>query len=169
MTVQTPEQGTNQTETTEVVAAEETRKGHDGGADEMVGDQSPGAEEMVGDETGKASREAAKYRTQLRKAEAERDALATRLDGMQRAEVQRLAAGPGGLADGADVWAGLELADALDESGQVDPERVKAAVSALLAGKPHYAHRRFTGSADGGAKVVEHAPELTWGAALAGR
>ena len=56
------------------------------------------------DESGRLlSREAARYRTQLRETEAERDSLREQLDRHQRIEVERLAAGAG-LAVAADVW-----------------------------------------------------------------
>jgi hypothetical protein len=54
----------------------------------------------------------------------------------------------------AEVVADGRLADPaalLDDDGAPDPERIKAAVSALLAGKPHYA-KRISGDVGQGAR-----------------
>lgn len=81
-----------------------------------------------GEETG--SKEAARYRRKLRDTEAERDALAARLDTLQRAEAERLAAAE--LIKPVALWAGgAELADLLDADGNVDPEKVKACAYAV--------------------------------------
>ena len=75
------------------------------------------------------SREAAKWRRRLRDAEAERDALAARLDGLQRAGVESIAAEV--LSKPAGLWAaGTQLADLLDESGAVDRGKVRDAAAA---------------------------------------
>lgn len=74
-------------------------------------------------------REAAKYRRRLRDVEAERDALKATVESLQRAEVDRLAAG----ADlrPAALWAsGPELADLLGDDGTVDQGKVAAAIAA---------------------------------------
>lgn len=63
-------------------------------------DESPAAEtipdpqesDAADSDKGSANAEAAKYRKQLRAAEAERDALAQRVNAMQTREVERLAA-----------------------------------------------------------------------------
>lgn len=71
---------------------------------------------------GAAGAEAAKYRRALRTAEAERDALTTRLEALQRAEVERLAADK--LSQPAALWAlGTNLTDCLDDDGNVDPTK----------------------------------------------
>lgn len=78
--------------------------------------------EDQGEETG-GNKEAAKYRTRLRAAEAERDALATRVQSLQRAEAERLAGEH--LAKGAALWAGgTELADLLDVDGNLDTAKI---------------------------------------------
>ena len=80
----------------------------------------------------------AKFRKQLRKTEAERDALAQRLTAMQRAEAQRLASDR--LGDAADLWtAGTELDSLLADDGSVSPELVATAVDAVLGSHPHWA------------------------------
>lgn len=74
-------------------------------------------------------REAAKYRRRLRDVEAERDSLKATVVALQRAEVDRLAAG----ADlrPAALWAsGPELADLLGDDGTVNQVKVAAAISA---------------------------------------
>lgn len=72
--------------------------------------------------------EAAKYRRRLRDTEAERDNLAERVLALQRAEVERLA---GHLTQPNAVWAaGVQLASVLDDQGDVDPDKVRLAVTA---------------------------------------
>lgn len=72
------------------------------------------------------AREAARYRRRLREAEAERDALTSRLETMQKAEAERIAAGT--VTNPAALWAaGTTLADVLTDDGTVDPEKVRAA------------------------------------------
>jgi hypothetical protein len=68
------------------------------------------------------SREA-RYRTQLRAAEAERDQLRQRLDARDRADVERMIASK--LIDPSDLWAaGVTLADLVDDSGEISPQLV---------------------------------------------
>ncbi|BBZ63421.1 hypothetical protein [Mycolicibacterium monacense] len=75
-------------------------------------------------EPDNGNREAAKYRRRLRDTEAERDTLAARLEGMQRAEAERLAGKM--LAKGAALWAGgTTIADLLNEAGELDPDKVQ--------------------------------------------
>lgn len=90
-----------------------------------------------GDDSASPHREAARYRTQLREAEAQRDALTQRLEAAHRREAEQLASGT--LADPADLWGSTDL-DALrdDESGDLDADRVQAAVEQLVQAKPHY-------------------------------
>ncbi|OBJ97083.1 MULTISPECIES: hypothetical protein [Mycolicibacterium] len=109
-------------------------------------------ESADGGERGAASREAAKYRRQLRDVEAqrdqigaERDQLADRIATMQRVEAERLAVHH--LADGADMWRdGLELSAVLDDDGNLDPAKVTAAAKAARKAHPHWAASRpYTG------------------------
>lgn len=84
-------------------------------------------DEGEGDEEN-PNREAAKWRTKLRDAEAQRDAVAAQLEAMQRAtidtQVEALGIKPAAL------WAsGADLADLLDENGVPDTAKVKAAAS----------------------------------------
>jgi hypothetical protein len=78
----------------------------------------------------------ARYRVERNEARTERDALAERVERMQRAEVERLAGD--GLSHPADLFSlsGNELADYLTESGDVDVEKVSADVAAVLAERP---------------------------------
>lgn len=73
---------------------------------------------------------------QRNEARAERDALAARVEGMQRAEIERLAADalsvPGDLLS----LSGNAVADYLTESGDVDAAKVAADVAAVLAERP---------------------------------
>lgn len=80
--------------------------------------------------------EAAKYRRRLRDTEAERDAHAARIEAFQRRDVARLAGES--LAQPEDLFdvGGRDLADLLDDSGEVDPEKVSLASAALLESRP---------------------------------
>lgn len=85
----------------------------------------------------KASAEAARYRRQLRDTEAERDALRERITGYERQEAERLAAA--GLVDPTDMWAaGVKLDDLRDDKGNLDSDKVAAAVASLIEQRPHW-------------------------------
>ncbi|MET9326072.1 hypothetical protein [Tsukamurella sp. NPDC003166] len=72
------------------------------------------------------SKREARYRTQLRDTEAERDKLAATVEAMQRTEVERLAGAV--IAKPESLWAsGVNLADLLGEDGLVDPDKVNTA------------------------------------------
>ena len=82
------------------------------------------------------SREAARYRTQLRETQAERDELREQLDRMQRADVERMASSAG-LAVAADVWQfGATLETLRDDAGAIDPEAVGGLVEAIIRDRP---------------------------------
>ena len=103
----------------------------------------PQAEPIGDDDRGddRGSREAAKYRRQLRDTKAERDALSERLSTLQRREAERLAAEH--LADGADVWRdGLDVAALLDDDGNIDSAKVADAAQAARNAHPHWAAPR---------------------------
>lgn len=89
------------------------------------------AESTTEEQPQSSNREAAGYRVKLRDTEAERDTLRTRVESMQRAEVERIA---GTRIDKASaVWAsGVQLGDLLDEDGNVDQQKV---TDATLAAK----------------------------------
>lgn len=95
-----------------------------GTTDSTTGADATDAQDSTEDDTGKTAREAAKYRRRLRETEAERDALAERVDALQRAEAERIAATV--LERGGGLWAaGATVADMLDDDGNVDPGKVK--------------------------------------------
>ncbi|WP_328857439.1 hypothetical protein OG579_20405 [Williamsia herbipolensis] len=82
-----------------------------------------------------------KLRRRAQAAEAERDTLAARLEGLQLAEVDRQLAAvlavPGDLFDFSDIT----LADLTDpDTGAVDPEKVTEAASALVELRPGLAY-----------------------------
>lgn len=76
-----------------------------------------------------AHRDAAKYRGQLRDAEA-------RIERMQRAEIERLAGES--LAMPGDLFSlsGNDVADYLNDNGDVDPAKVDADLAAILTERP---------------------------------
>lgn len=105
-------------ETTETAPSGETPQPEDNTTD-------PGSPETPEPQ----SKREARYRVQLRETEAERDTLAGRIETMQRAEVERLAADVIGKPTA--LWAtATTLADLLDDDGQVDPDKVAAAAHA---------------------------------------
>ncbi|MDS1115607.1 hypothetical protein RD149_17795 [Gordonia westfalica] len=93
-------------------------------------DGTPPAREPDNTETPEPqSKREARYRLQLRETEAERDTLAGRIETMQRAEVERLAADV--IAKPDALWASdTTLADLLDDDGLVDRDKVTAAAYA---------------------------------------
>lgn len=78
-----------------------------------------------------------RYRTERDTARVELAAAQERVERMQRAEVERLAA-DAGLSIASDVFtmSGNEPADYLDDDGNVDAEKVAADVAAVLAERP---------------------------------
>ncbi|MGW8815506.1 hypothetical protein [Gordonia terrae] len=78
----------------------------------------------------------ARYRVERNEARTERDALAERVQRMQRNEIERIAGEQ--LAQAGDLLtlSGNDLADYLTESGDVDTAKVSADVAALLAERP---------------------------------
>lgn len=102
-------------------------------APEVAGDEQAAETE----ETGKGpNAEAARYRRQLRETETERDGLRGTLERLQRAEVHRLAADQ--LAQPDDVFdvGRVELADLLDDDGNVDEDLLATAIHGLVTDRP---------------------------------
>ena len=100
-------------------------------------------EDRTADPLAKVRREAAGYRVKLREAEGERDRLAGVVESMQRQEVERVVADTGSvgphLAEGADLWrGGVELAELLDDGGNLDREKLNAARDRVAAEHPHW-------------------------------
>lgn len=90
------------------------------------------------DPADKAGAEAAKYRRRLRETEAERDNLLARVEHLQRGEIERLITGK--LTDPADIWRdGAQLADLLDDDGDIDPDKVTTLLDDLVKAHPHWA------------------------------
>lgn len=122
----------------------------------------PQAEQPHGD-----GREAAKYRRQLREAEAERDTLSGRVAAMQKREVERLAAAD--LAAPADLWlTGTALADLLDDNGDVDTAKVTDAIQRVIGERPSWRAAPAPPSFDGGVRATAAAPGPTYQDVLRG-
>jgi hypothetical protein len=82
-------------------------------------------------------KEAARYRRRLRETESERDGLAERLQVIQRGDAERIAASK--MADPADLWRdGAQLADVLDDAGQVDTDLLDGLIGTVLGSHPHW-------------------------------
>ena len=85
------------------------------------------------DNTSKAGKEAAKYRVRLRETEAERDTLTAKVEQLQRGMIESLAANEGRLSSPEIIWAsGTEIADLLDDDGNIDTGKVNDAVEATV-------------------------------------
>lgn len=107
------ESPTAATEAADDTTTADTADGDDGGDDS---DSHPGRRE-------------ARYRTQLRQAEAERDDLRAQVQTLQRAQVDAVIESHGVKAKA--VWAaGAELSDLLGANGLPDAAKIKAAVNA---------------------------------------
>ena len=91
-------------------------------ADPPVEPPAPGPEES--DTPEPRSGEARKYRKRAQEAEAERDALRTQLDTLRTSVAERMS----GLTKPEALWAaGVTLEDVLDDDGNVDETKVRAA------------------------------------------
>jgi len=121
-------------------------------------------EDTTDDGDAKLRREASRYRRQLRETETERDGLRTRVEAMQRAEVERLAAKD--LATPTDLWVlGAVLGDLLDDNGNVDQAKVNDATAKILTDRPGW--RRITHpNFDGGVRTAAPNTGPTWHDAL---
>lgn len=76
-------------------------------------------------ETTKPGKEAAKYRTRLREAEADRDTVREQMSALRR----QVAEGASGLAKPAALWAaGVDPDDLFSDDGQLDTEALATAV-----------------------------------------
>jgi hypothetical protein len=117
----------------------------------------PGADTAEATEPdAKPDREAARYRRQLRETEAKATTLATRLEAMQRREVERMAAEH--LQTPADLWlTGPELAELLDDQGDIDPAKVSAACGNVVETRPGWKRPDPPPAFDGGAR---HSPPV---------
>jgi hypothetical protein len=110
-------------------------------AAEQMGEEAAQAQDdpagsVEADEANSTPREQ-RYRQRAHTAEAERDQLSALVDGMRRAEVERLAAPR--LADPSDVFRdGATLADVIDDEGRVDPGKLGALIDGLIDQHPHW-------------------------------
>lgn len=108
-----------------------------------------------------AGPEAARYRRRLRDTEAERDALRSRVEGLQRREVERLASER--LAQGSDVFMFAELGGLLTEEGEVDADAVAERVAQVVADRPGLAKDARTWPDLGqGRREDTASPPATW-------
>ncbi|HZE17652.1 MAG TPA: hypothetical protein VE197_19215 [Mycobacterium sp.] len=112
------------------------------------------------------SREA-KYRTQLRAAEGERDALRARLDTRDRADVERDVQGK--LIDPKDLWAaGVKLDDVRNDDCEIDPELVDQACARCVGQQPRWGVPTVSPAAPatavtfGAEKPNQEAEQPTW-------
>jgi hypothetical protein len=119
-------------------------------------------------EKAPANREA-RYRTERNEARQQVTQLTERIGRMQRAEVERMAAQ---LHDPADLWTtGVDLAELLNEDGQVDPERVAVAVAVLADSRPYLLKPppRVPSFGQGRRPLVDSGSGTSWGSLLCGQ
>lgn len=118
-------------------------------SDENTPEETVSAPETGAEAPKTANQEAAKWRTQLRAAEGQRNALQARLDTAHKA-----------IADGVigetvrpdDFWLlGHTVDDFRDESGELNVDALRARAAEVLQERPNFAAKRFQGTADGGA------------------
>lgn len=144
-------------------AAEPAPKATDapqGAAGVPQSDEQSGAEN-AGPERG--NKEAARYRRQLREAEAERDRLREQLAAHQHSQAERLAAER--LQHPGDLWlAGVGVADLLGDDGEVDRSKVVEAMDRVLADRPQLAKPRP--DFDAGVRTRQPSPRPSFGQAL---
>ncbi|MEU9026408.1 hypothetical protein AB0D46_02515 [Streptomyces sp. NPDC048383] len=109
---------------------------------EPVADQNPALPQPASDGQGEVTeptsgnREAAKYRTKLREAEAKLEATEKRVHSLLRAQVESLAGKELSVASDLFDIGGASIDDLTDPEGNVMPDAVDAAVKALLAKRP---------------------------------
>lgn len=112
--------------------------------------------------------EAARYRRRLRAAEADREALRGRLELMQRSAAEHVAGDV--LADPTDLWlfGQGELGELLDEHGELDPVRVRAAAAAIVATRPGLSRTQPGGAAMGQGRRPAEPQAASWAQLLRG-
>lgn len=109
-----------------------------------------------------------RYRGERDSAREERDALADRVQRMQRTEIERLAAGALAMPGDLFSFSGNEPADYLTNDGDVDADKVAADVAAFLAERPGLGkHSPAFDPTQGTGGRPKPKPVPTWGALLA--
>lgn len=95
---------------------------------EQVGEHAADEQVDAGRDGESASKEAMRYRLDLRAAEQRLTELAQRVETMQKGEIERIAGKV--VQKPSSLWAaGVQVADLLDARGDVDPELVTAATT----------------------------------------
>ncbi|SUA04014.1 Uncharacterised protein [Mycolicibacterium fortuitum] len=103
--------------------------------------QPPAPESNTADLVAGVAEARDRYRGERDEARAERDAYAARIETMQRAEVERLAAEHLSHASDFFTFSGNGIADYLDENGNVDPDKVEADARVIVSERPGLAPR----------------------------
>lgn len=116
------------------------------------------------DDKSSGNAEAARYRRRARDAESARDALAERIEGMHRSEIERLVSDK--LAVPGDVFeiGRISVGELLNDDGDVDSVKVDVAVSTLLSDRPGLAASPDSSSFDygQGKRGSTSAPSMDW-------
>jgi hypothetical protein len=128
----------------------------------------PAADTDESAEPPTANSEAARYRTTLRAVEAERDALADRVAGYQRSQVEGIVADmlevPGDLFD----IGRAELGDYFDDEGTLNEHEVRAAASALITQRPGLGKAGRTTPKKWGQTGTPPPASIDWGSVIKG-
>ena len=99
-------------------------------------EEPPDPQDVPTGDVAALSREAAKWRRQLRETEQREAALEARLDDHDKREVERIAAER--MADPEDVWLESSLDAMRDDGGALDAEKVAAELGRINVKKPHW-------------------------------
>lgn len=153
-------------ETTQSPAVEEPREVREEPRQEALGESLD--DEGIPEADRRASRQAAAYRRQLREVEAERDSVQARITALQRQQVERLASER--LAVGADLFdiGGADLANLLNDDGDLDETAVTAALDELLKERPRLERTRPPQNFGQGRLGSSSAHRPEWGSVLRG-
>lgn len=124
----TPTPDTDQPDTPDITSADDT----DQPTDEQDDAPSDDADQFDGDpRVRKANKEAARYRHQLREVEAERDAMATRVAGLQRAILDHVNPFADVISVDGLMKLGMDPAAYVDKDGAVDVDAMATAARDL--------------------------------------
>lgn len=96
----------------------------------------PDNTEQAPDGNNHPGREAAKYRTQLREVEGERDGLQAKVTALQRNAALSIASNRLHVADDLFNVGGIDVEQLTNDDGTIDPDKVQAAVDELIASRP---------------------------------
>ena len=139
-------------------------------ADEVEKTEADTTDDITKETEDKPGKEAAKYRKQLREAEAERDTLRHNVEALQRQIVEDLAHREHRVIKPAALWKadGFTIAELVGEDGRIDPAKVTAAVTAAVDALGLRQVDRLPPSPNAGREVRAPDPNDGWSKLLSG-